>query len=329
MKIVKFGISIFHCSYTNEYSCGAYLILTSIRSKHVGCYTSSYISGNFHNSYIINLAIGLIELAPDRSNDERKTKFRYAGYGTKHEVENYISSEIKKHGTLCFALIDSESFLSNPTNVSKLEQIGISALLVGGSSVTDQLELTQIVSNVKSQTKIPVILFPGNITGVCPAADAILFSSLLNSDNPYFITEAQALGALSVKKYNIEPLPTGYLIIGEGTTAWFVGRARGVPHDKSGIAVMYSLAAQYLGMRFLYLEAGSGAKQGVQPQMVAAVRKNYGGILIVGGGIRDAATASEIARAGADIIVIGTMIEKEPNWELKLSSILGAIVKDG
>ena len=180
---------------------------------------------------------------------------------------------------------------------------------------------------MKSQTKIPVILFPGNITGVCLAADAILFSSLLNSDNPYFITEAQALGALSVKKYNIEPLPTGYLIIGEGTTAWFVGRARGVPHDKSGIAVMYSLAAQYLGMRFLYLEAGSGAKQGVQPQMVAQEklwRNTY-----CRWGIRDAATASEIARAGADIIVIGTMIEKEANWELKLSSILGAIVKDG
>jgi phosphoglycerol geranylgeranyltransferase len=201
--------------------------------------------------------------------------------------------------------------------------------LVGGSSIADQLELTQIVSTVKSQTKIPVILFPGNVTGVCPTADAILFSSLLNSDSPYFITEAQALGALSVKKYNLEPLPTGYLVIGEGTTAWFIGRARGIPHSKSGIAVMYSLAAQYLGMRFLYLEAGSGAKQSVQPQMVAAVRKNYGGTLIVGGGIRDVAIASEIARAGADVIVIGTMIEKETNWEEKLSSILSAIRKDG
>ncbi len=213
--------------------------------------------------------------------------------------------------------------------MSKLEQIGVSALLVGGSSVTDQLELTQIVSDVKSHAKIPVILFPGNVTGVCPAADAILFSSLLNSDNPYFITEAQALGALSVKKYNIEPLPTGYLIIGDGTTAWFVGRARGIPHAKSGIAVMYSLAAQYLGMRFLYLEAGSGAKQSVQPHMVAAVRKNYSGILIVGGGIADFKIADEIARAGADIIVVGTMIEKEVNWEEKLSSILRAIRKEG
>lgn len=285
--------------------------------------------GNFHNSYIIKVTIGFIEIVRDSSNNERRIDFRYNEQGAKHKVENYITSEIKKHGTLCFALIDSESFLSGQTIVSKLEQIGISAILVGGSSIADQLELTQIVSTVKSQTKIPVILFPGNVTGVCPTADAILFSSLLNSDNPYFITEAQALGALSVKKYNLEPLPTGYLVIGDGTTAWFIGRARGVPHSKSGIAVMYSLAAQYLGMRFLYLEAGSGAKQSVHPQMVAAVRKNYGGVLIVGGGIRDVAIASEIARAGADIVVIGTMIEKETNWEEKLSSILSAIRKDG
>jgi phosphoglycerol geranylgeranyltransferase len=84
-----------------------------------------------------------------------------------------------------------------------------------------------------------------------------------------------------------------------------------------------------LGMRFLYLEAGSGAIESVRPQMVSAVRKSYSGILIVGGGIRDVATAKEIARAGADIIVIGTMIEKELNWEEKLSSIVKAIRKEG
>jgi phosphoglycerol geranylgeranyltransferase len=170
-----------------------------------------------------------------------------------------------------------------------------------------------------------VILFPGNVTGVSPKADAILFSSLLNSENPYFITEAQALGALSVKKYKIEPLPTGYLIIGEGTTAWFVGRARGIPYTKSGIAIMYSLAAQYLGMRFLYLEAGSGAIQNISPQMVASVRKHYEGILIIGGGIRTPETAKEIAKAGADIIVIGTIIETDGNWENILSSIINSI----
>ena len=129
----------------------------------------------------------------------------------------------------------------------------------------------------------------------------------------------------AVKKYKIEPLPTGYLIIGEGTTAWFVGRARGIPYTKSGIAIMYSLATQYLGMRFLYLEAGSGAIQNISPQMVASVRKHYEGILIIGGGIRTPETAMEIAKAGADIIVIGTIIERDGNWENILSSIINSI----
>jgi phosphoglycerol geranylgeranyltransferase len=240
-------------------------------------------------------------------------------------VEDYIRSEIKKYGTLCFPLIDSENQLDTGSVAKKAESLGASAVLVGGSSVIDQLELSEIVSHIKSLIKIPVILFPGNVTGVSPKADAILFSSLLNSESPYFITEAQALGALAVKKYGIEPLPTGYLIIGEGTTVWFMGQARGIPFDKSGIAVMYSLAAQYLGMRFLYLEAGSGSIRHVSPQMISSVRKYYEGILIIGGGIRTAQTAKEIADAGADIIVIGTIIEKEGKWENILSSIISAI----
>ncbi|MBV9178489.1 MAG: geranylgeranylglyceryl/heptaprenylglyceryl phosphate synthase [Nitrososphaeraceae archaeon] len=240
-------------------------------------------------------------------------------------VEDYIHKEIKKHGTLCFPLVDTENSSEAACIAKKAEKIGASAILVGGSSTVDQLELMEVVSSIKSQVSIPVILFPGNVTGVSPKADAILFSSLLNSESPYFITEAQALGALAVKKHKIEPLPTGYLIIGEGTTAWFIGHARGIPFNKSGIAIMYSLAAQYLGMRFLYLEAGSGANQNISPQMVASVRKHYEGILIIGGGIRTPETAKEIAKAGADIIVIGTIIEKDKNWESIFSSIITSI----
>src|ERR671930_216213 len=251
--------------------------------------------------------------------------YKHLRSGIEYKVEDYIRSEIKKYNTVCFPLIDSENSLEAASIARNAEKMGASAILVGGSSTVDQFELTEVISHIKSLIKIPVILFPGNVTGVSPKADAILFSSLMNSESPYFITEAQALGALAVKKYGIEPLPTGYLIIGEGTTAWFIGRARGIPFDKSGIAVMYSLAAQYLGMRFLYLEAGSGSIQNISPQMVSTVRKYYRGILIIGGGIRTAQTAKEIAEAGADIIVIGTVIEKEGNWENVLSSIINAI----
>ncbi|HEY1211971.1 MAG TPA: geranylgeranylglyceryl/heptaprenylglyceryl phosphate synthase [Nitrososphaera sp.] len=242
------------------------------------------------------------------------------------KVEQYLLDEIKKHGTLCLPLIDSEKPTDTVASIAKkVEERGASAILVGGSSAIDQFELAKLIAQIKSTIKVPVILFPGNVTGVSPEADAILFTSLLNSDNPYFITEAQALGALAVKKYAIEPLPTAYIIVGEGTTAWFVGRARGIPLHKPNIAVMYSLAAQYLGMRFLYLEAGSGAAGNVPPEMVAMVREHYEGTLIVGGGIRSPEMAGQVAKAGADIIVIGTMIEVEDNWQEKFSSIVKAI----
>ncbi len=240
-------------------------------------------------------------------------------------IETYILDEIKKQKTLCFPLIDSENTSKTIDLAKRLEQLGASAILVGGSSTSDQIELSNFVTELKSNVKIPIILFPGNITGISPAADAILFSSLLNSENPYYITGAQAQGALVINKYNIEAIPTGYLIIGEGSTAWFIGQARSIPFSKANIAVMYALAALYMGMRFLYLEAGSGASQNIPPEMVSIVRKYYKGILIVGGGINSAETAKKISDAGADIIVIGTMIEREKNWESEFVNIMKAI----
>jgi len=240
-------------------------------------------------------------------------------------VENYINDELKRHKKICFALLDSENFEDIAGVAKKVESLGASAILVGGSSAIDQLDLDKLVISIKSIISIPVILFPGNVTGVSPNADAILFTSLLNSEDPYFISGAQAFGALLVKKYNIEPLPTGYIIIGDNTTAWFIGRAKGIPFEKSNIAVMYSLAAQYLGMRFVYLEAGSGAKKNVSAEMISNVRKYYDGLLIVGGGIKNSLIAKELAEAGADILVVGTLLERDPDWEKKFNDIVMAI----
>jgi phosphoglycerol geranylgeranyltransferase len=233
-------------------------------------------------------------------------------------VERRVVRE-SKDNTLCFVLIDSESLSTTKAAdmARKAEHAGAAAILVGGSSAVDQIELNNVVASIKHTVRIPVILFPGNVTGISPEADAILFSSLLNSENPYFITGAQALGALAVKKHNIEAIPMGYLIIGEGSSVWFIGRARGIPFDKPGLAVMYALAAHYMGMRSLYLEAGSGASSNVSPKMVAAVRQNFDGLLIVGGGIKDARTAKDIAKAGADVIVVGTMFEKGSDKSFK------------
>ncbi|HUT05946.1 MAG TPA: geranylgeranylglyceryl/heptaprenylglyceryl phosphate synthase [Nitrosopumilaceae archaeon] len=243
-----------------------------------------------------------------------------------NKVESFLKSELKRKNALLFVLIDSE--VSNLESSKKLaqevEKIGASAILVGGSSATDQIEMAKVVKGIKQGVKIPIILFPGNITGIVPDADAILFSSLMNSENPYFITQAQALGAPSVLKFGLEPLPTAYLVIGDGTSAWFVGSARGIPFEKPKIAAAYALAAQFLGMRFVYLEAGSGSKSTVTPEMVKTVRGAFNGFLIVGGGIKDVKTAKELVKAGADALVIGTFLEKGGNLK-KLKEIAKTI----
>jgi len=245
---------------------------------------------------------------------------------TGNKVELFLKSELKKKNALLFVLIDSEvSKLESSRKLAQdVEKIGVSAILIGGSSATDQIEMAEVVKGIKKGIKIPIILFPGNITGIVPDADAILFSSLMNSENPYFITQAQALGAPSVLKFGLEPLPTAYLVIGDGTSAWFVGSARGIPFEKPKIAAAYALAAQFLGMRFVYLEAGSGAKSSVTPEMVKTVRKAFNGFLIVGGGIRNIKTATELVKAGADALVIGTFLEKGGSVK-KLAEIAKAI----
>lgn len=244
------------------------------------------------------------------------------------KVELFLKSELKKKNALLFVLIDSEesNLESSKKLAQEVEKIGASAILVGGSSATDQIEMSKVVKGIKKGIKIPIILFPGNVTGVVPDADAILFSSLMNSENPYFITQAQALGAPSVLKFGLEPLPTAYLVIGDGTSAWFVGSARGIPFEKPKIAAAYSLAAQFLGMRFVYLEAGSGAKSTVTPEMVKTVRSLFNGFLIVGGGIKEVKTAKELVNAGADALVIGTFLEKGGSLK-KLTEIAKTIQK--
>jgi phosphoglycerol geranylgeranyltransferase len=243
-------------------------------------------------------------------------------------VEKKLNDNIKKYGTICFALIDSEEIPKERATIitKQAERSGALGILVGGSTAINQLELTSIIDVIKPVTSLPIILFPSNITGISPNADAILFSSLLNSDDPYFIVQAQVLGAPLVKKYNIEAIPMGYLIIGEGGTTGFIGKARGIPPNKPKIAAMYALAAQYLGMRFVYLEAGSGVTSHISSNIVSSVRKLFNGTLIVGGGIRSPEDARDLAGAGADILVIGTLLE-EDSFEGIFSEITSAVKK--
>jgi phosphoglycerol geranylgeranyltransferase len=135
--------------------------------------------------------------------------------------------------------------------------------------------------------------------------------SLMNSMNPYYITHAQALGAPLVKRYGLEPIPMGYVIVGDkGAAAAFVGQVNPIPFDKPPLAVIYGMAAQFMGKRFFYLEAGSGVERPISPEMVAAVSKNVEIPVVVGGGIRTPKAARQIVKAGARVIVTGTLVEK-------------------
>ena len=241
-------------------------------------------------------------------------------------TEKRLLSMRKERGPLVTALIDPEDFTPKEAAAvgRKVEKLGASCIFIGGSTIADQTKLDDVVRVTKRDVSLPVLLFPGNITGISKHADAILFSSLLNSDNPYFIIGAQAIGSIQVMKTKLEAIPMGYLVFGADSTTGFVGQVRPIPLDKPSIAVMYGMAAHYLGMRSLYLEAGSGSNTTIPSETIAAVRRYYPGILIVGGGITTPQPASEISKAGADLIVIGNMLQKK-GFEEKLGLIIKAV----
>lgn len=235
-------------------------------------------------------------------------------------VEAYLLENIRKKGAIHLTLIDPEKVTAPSSSrlAETAESFKTTAIMVGGSTSTLTTHLDNVIKAIKRTVEIPVILFPNNITGISKHADAIWFMSLLNSLDPYFLIGAQVLGASMIKKYGLEPLPMGYIIVGEGGTAGIVGRAVPIPYEKAELAAVHALAAEYFGMRFVYLEAGSGANTPVPTPMIESVNKTINVPLIVGGGIRDGNQATSAVAAGADIIVTGNITEKEaPKGKLK------------
>ncbi|MEM2147566.1 MAG: geranylgeranylglyceryl/heptaprenylglyceryl phosphate synthase [Candidatus Bathyarchaeia archaeon] len=227
------------------------------------------------------------------------------------DVEKYLLDRIKDEGAIHITLIDPEKVTASQASAiaKKAKASGTSAIMIGGSTFISTKHLDDVVRNIKRVVDVPTILFPNNVTSISRYADAIWFMSLLNSLDPYFIIGAQVLGAPLVKRYRLEALPLGYIIVGEGGTAGVVGKAVPIPYDKPELAVAHALAGQYLGMRFIYLEAGSGAKKPVPQEMIRAVKQYVEVPLIVGGGIKTRAQALAAASAGADIIVTGNIVE--------------------
>ena len=241
-------------------------------------------------------------------------------------VEEYLLERIKAEGSIHITLIDPEKVTTAQASriVENSKASGTSAIMIGGSTFVSQVHLDDVVKAIKRTVKIPTILFPNNITGISRHADAIWFMSLLNSVDPYFLIGAQILGAPLVKKYSLEPISMGYVIVGEGGTAGIVGKAIPVPYNKPELAAAHALAGQYLGMHFLYLEGGSGAKKPVPPEMIRTVKHYIDIPLIVGGGIKTREQALAAASAGANIIVTGNVIENG-DTKRRVSEIIDGI----
>ncbi len=247
-------------------------------------------------------------------------------------VEEYLKKRIREEGAILMTLIDPEKVSKKSANfvAEQSELYGSSAIMVGGSTFVASSHLDAVVKTIKKSVNIPVILFPNNITGVSRYADAIWFMSLLNSSDAYFISGAQVLAAPLVKKFGLEAIPLGYLIVGDGGAAGVIGKATPIPYNKPELAVAHALAAQYLGMRFVYLEAGSGAQYPVPPKMVRLVRETVDIQIVVGGGIRTKVQAKETVEAGSDIIVASTVFEDAERdlVKMKVNEIMEGI-KEG
>lgn len=187
-------------------------------------------------------------------------------------------------------------------------------IFVGGSLLTiDNLDMT--ISLLKAGTDIPVILFPGSILQVNNKADAVLLLSLISGRNADLLIGKHVIAAPYLKNSHLEILPTGYMLIESGpvTTAQYISNTIPIPRFKDDIAVCTAIAGEMLGLKLIYMDAGSGAEWPVSATMIKKVRENISVPLIVGGGIRTPEQATASCRAGADIIVVGNAIEKDQN----------------
>jgi phosphoglycerol geranylgeranyltransferase len=227
-------------------------------------------------------------------------------------VEQYLTDRLQG-GPLHFTLIDPDkSRGSRAAAVAKgAASLGSHAILLGGSTGISREVMSEAARAIKKEIALPAIIFPEGPGSLTPDADAVLFMSLLNSRNLDLVIRTHARSSTAVRHMELEAIPMGYLVIAPGMRVGEVGSVDPVPREDLSGATGYALAAELLGMHFVYLEAGSGAPAPVPTEMVRAVRSALQIPLIVGGGIRSGAEAKALLNAGANILVTGTITEEE------------------
>jgi phosphoglycerol geranylgeranyltransferase len=250
------------------------------------------------------------------------------------KVEQYLKEKKKDEGALFFAVIDPLDYdtLDDAESAARAAyEAGADMIVVGGSTGVQGQALDVTVSKIKKAIDVPVNLFPGNIATVTAKADSIYFMSMLNSRNPYWITQAQMLAAPVIKKIGIEPLPVAYMVVGDGGTVAWVGDSNPIPLNKPKIAAAMALAAEYMGFRFIFTDAGSNPPNPVSPEMVGAVKSVISPetFYIVAGGIRTEAQVRADIKAGADAVQIGTAIEEAKSVQDKVAKLVKAVKEEG
>ena len=224
----------------------------------------------------------------------------------------------------------SIAVLVDPDKIGDAEQLNpllrlatencVDYFFVGGSLVTTT-NLAAVVKTIKENSSIPVILFPGSALQIDPSADAILFLSLISGRNPDLLIGQHVVAAPILKSNKLEILPTGYILVNSGktTSVAYISNTTPIPEDKYSLAACTAMAGEMLGLKLIYLDAGSGAEREVNRKMIHSVRKSVDVPLIVGGGINTPEKAIHALEAGADLIVIGNALEKTPNLLTEIS----------
>ncbi|MCX8158362.1 MAG: geranylgeranylglyceryl/heptaprenylglyceryl phosphate synthase [Candidatus Diapherotrites archaeon] len=244
-------------------------------------------------------------------------------------VYNKILSSIKEVGCCIFLVIDPPN--QSPEEAGKIAKIaednGVKAVAVGGSVGAQGELLDKTILEIKNNSSLPVILFPGNIATLSKYADAIYFMYMMNSLDPYYITGAQIASAMPIKKIGLEVIPTCYTIIEPGRAVGFIGRAQKVPRDLPYLGAISCLAGQYMGAKLAILESGGGAESPAPVEMIKQTKQVIDIPLIVAGGVRNDKFAYECAKAGADILHIGTVVEESSKDFKKIDEKISKIVR--
>lgn len=225
--------------------------------------------------------------------------------------------ESRQAGKKLFAILidpDKQSKEELKQIVEKAKSAKADLFFVGGSLLTND-SLDSCLETLKSESDIPVILFPGNAMQVNDKADAILFLSLISGRNAEMLIGKQVITAPILKQSSLEVLPTGYILIDSGkpTTVSYMSNTTPIPHEKNEVAACTAMAGEMLGLKCIFMDGGSGALNPISEKMIATVRQSVDTPLIIGGGINSGKKAAENCEAGADVIVVGNAIEKDEN----------------